>query len=80
MKLIMSLHPITDKVSTYHKKIIHQICSLLFGVIFFGATTVGILTGLVLAACEEVASSNRNASRLWEFYPQVGCLLNIHGG
>jgi SNF family Na+-dependent transporter len=46
--------------------------SFLFGVIFFGAVTVAILTGLVVLVlvlvlvlvCEEVASPRRNASRL----------------
>ena len=38
----MSLHLITAKI-------IHLMCSFLFGVILFGAAAVGILTGQVLS-------------------------------
>jgi len=53
----MSLHLITAKI-------IHPICSFLFGVIFFGATAVGILTGQVLSVCEDMPSPNNIASLL----------------
>ena len=43
----MSLHLIIAKI-------IHSMCSFLFGVIFFGAAAVGILTGLVVSVCEDV--------------------------
>jgi hypothetical protein len=39
--------------------------SFIFGVIFFGGITVGILTGLVmLSVCEDVPSPNNIASLL----------------
>jgi len=44
--------------------IIHPTGSLLFGVIFFGAAAVGILSKLVVAGCEELPSPNKNASLL----------------
>jgi hypothetical protein len=55
----MSSHLITNTT-------IHLMFSFLFGVIFFGAVTVAILTGLVVLVlvCEEVASPRRNASWL----------------
>lgn len=53
----MSLHLMTTKI-------IHPMCSFLFGVIFFGAATVGILTGLVVSVCEDVPSPNNIASLL----------------
>ena len=53
----MSLHLITAKI-------IHSMCSFLFGVIFFGAAAVGILTGLVVSVCEDVPSPNNIASLL----------------
>ena len=52
----MSLRLITSKI-------IHPMCSFLFGVIFFGAAAVGILTGLV-SVCEDVPSPNNIASLL----------------
>ena len=39
-------------------------CSFLFGVTFFGAVAVGILTGLVVSVCEDVPSPNNIASLL----------------
>ena len=39
-------------------------CSFLFGVIFFGAVAVGILTGLVVSVCDDVPSPNNIASLL----------------
>ena len=45
-------------------KIIHPMCSFLFGVIFFGAAAIGILTGQVLSVCEDVPSPNNIASLL----------------
>ena len=53
----MSLHLITAKI-------IHPMCSFLFGVIFFGATAGGILTEQVLSVCEDVPSPNNIASLL----------------
>ena len=53
----MSLHLITAKI-------IHPICSFLFGVIFFGSTAVGILTGQVLSVSEDVPSPNNIVSLL----------------
>jgi hypothetical protein len=38
--------------------------SFLFGVIFFGAAVVRILTGLVASVCEDVPSPNNVASML----------------
>ena len=40
-------------------------CSFLFGVIFFGAAAVGILTGQVLSVCEDMPSPNNIASLLY---------------
>ena len=37
---------------------------LLFGVIFFGGTGVGILMGLALSGCEDVPSPNNIATML----------------
>ena len=45
-------------------KKIHPMCSFLFGVIFFGAAAVGILTEQVLSVCEDVPSPNNIASLL----------------
>jgi hypothetical protein len=43
----------------------HQMFSfLLFGVIFFGGTGVGILTGLALLVCTDVLSPSNIASLL----------------
>ena len=42
-------------------------CSFLFGVIFFGAAVVGILTGLVVSVCEDVPSRSN-----------IAILLNIN--
>ena len=53
----MSLHLITTKL-------IHSMCSFIFGVIFFGVVAVGILTGLVVSVCEDVPSPNNIASLL----------------
>ena len=53
----MSLHLITAKI-------IHPMCSFLFGVIFFCAAAVGILTGLVVSVCEDVPSPNNIVSLL----------------
>ena len=46
-------------------------CSFLFGVIFFGAATVGILTGLVVSVCEDVPSPNNMASLLHIKYDTI---------
>jgi len=39
----------------------HPICSLLFGVIFFGAGAAGILIGVVVEVCEELSSPTKKA-------------------
>jgi hypothetical protein len=55
----MSSHLITTKM------LHHPMFSFLFfGVIFFGGTGVGILTGLALSLCEDVPSLNNMASLL----------------
>ena len=55
----MRLHLITTKM------LHHQMFSfLLFGVIFFGGTGVGILTRLALSVCEDVPSPSNIASLL----------------
>jgi hypothetical protein len=55
--------------------------SFLFGVIFFGAVTVAILTWLVVLVLvsEEVASPGRNASRLHKILvPQLDAWKNYY--
>jgi hypothetical protein len=55
----MSSHLITTKM-LHHPRF----SFLLFGVIFFGGTEVGILTGLDLSVCEDVLSANSVTSML----------------
>jgi len=53
-------------MSSHTTKIIHPMCSFLFGVIFLGAAAVGILTvtGVVVSVCEDVPSPNNITSLL----------------